>query len=42
MVRGYTTYYNPDGSQYVETVAVPLIEILDFYQMVFHEKLHYQ
>ena len=42
MVRGYTTYYNYDGSQYVETVAVPLIEILDFYQMVFHEKLHYQ
>lgn len=42
MVRGYTTYYNPDGSQYVETVAVPLIEILDYYQMIFHEKLHYQ
>ena len=42
MVRGYTTYYNADGSQYVETVAVPLCEILDFYQIVFHEKLHYQ
>lgn len=42
MIRGYTTYDNPDGSQYIETVAIPLIEILDFYQTVFHEKLHYQ
>ena len=42
MIRGYTTYYNPDGSQYIETVAVPLCEILDYYQIVFHEKLHYQ
>ena len=42
MVRGYTTYYNDDGSTYVETVAVPLIEILDYYQTIFHEKLHYQ
>ncbi len=42
MLRGYTTYYTPDGNEYVETVAIPLIEILDYYQMVFHEKLQYQ
>ena len=42
MVRGYTTYYNDDGSQYTETVAVPLIEILDYYQVIFREKLQYQ
>lgn len=42
MVRGYTTYdYNPNES-YTETVAVPLGEILDYYEMIFHEKLHYQ
>ncbi|MGN1158463.1 MAG: trypsin-like peptidase domain-containing protein [Agathobacter sp.] len=42
MVRGYTTYYEGNGYEYVETVAVPLCEILDYYQTIFHEKLHYQ
>ena len=37
MVRGYTTY--PD---YVETVAVPLKQILDYYEKVFEEPVHYQ
>ena len=37
MVRGYTEY-----DTYTETVAVPLGEILDYYEMVFHEKLQYQ
>lgn len=42
MLRGYTTYYQTDGTTYTETVAIPLCEILDYYQMVFHEKLQYQ
>ena len=37
MVRGYTDY-----GTYIETVAVPLGEILDYYEMIFHEKLQYQ
>ncbi len=42
MIRGYTVYDNADGSSYQETVAVPLCEILDYYEMIFHERLHYQ
>lgn len=42
MIRGYTVYDQADGSSYQETVAVPLCEILDYYEMIFHEKLHYQ
>lgn len=41
MVRGYTTY-DMGSYSYVETVAVPLSEILDFYEMTFHAKLQYQ
>lgn len=41
MVRGYTTY-NVGSFSYIETVAVPLCEILDFYEMTFHQKLQYQ
>lgn len=37
MVRGYNTYSNDS----VETVAVPLKEILDYYQRVFNEPLQY-
>ena len=37
MIRGYTDY-----GTHIETVAVPLSEILDYYEMVFHEKLQYQ
>lgn len=42
MVRGFTTYDTADGESYQETVAVPLGEILDYYEMIFHERLHYQ
>lgn len=38
MVRGYTTY----DAGYVETVAVPLGEILTYYELIFREKLQYQ
>ncbi len=34
MIRGYTNYPG-----YIETVAVPLSDIMDYYEMVFHEKL---
>lgn len=37
MIRGYTEY---DG--YLETVAVPLNEILSYFEIVFKYKIHYQ
>lgn len=37
MIRGYTEY---DG--YTETVAVPLSEILSYFEIVFKYKIHYQ
>ncbi len=37
MVRGYTDY-----ETYIETVAVPLSEILDYYEMVFKTRVEYQ
>ena len=37
MIRGYIDY-----GTYTETLAVPLGEILDFYEMIFHSKLQYQ
>ena len=36
MIRGYTDYYT-----YVETVAVPLNEILEYYEWIFKEKVQY-
>ena len=37
MMRGYTTYPG-----YTETVAVPLSEILSYFEIVFKYKIHYQ
>lgn len=37
MVRGYTDYVN-----YTETVAVPLSEILDYFELVFKYRIEYQ
>ena len=37
MIRGYTEY---DG--YSETVAVPLSEILNYFEIIFKYKIHYQ
>ena len=37
MIRGYTDYYT-----YMETVAVPLDEILNYYQVIFKKKVQYQ
>ena len=37
MMRGYTEYEN-----YSETVAVPLSEILSYFEIVFKYKIHYQ
>ena len=37
MVRGYTDYVT-----YTETVAVPLDEILEYYQLIFKKKVQYQ
>lgn len=37
MIRGYTDYYT-----YIETVAVPLNEILEYYEWIFKEKVQYQ
>ena len=34
--------FRPDGSSYVENIAIPLCEILDFYEMTFRKKLQYQ
>ncbi len=38
MMRGFTTY----SEDYVETVAIPLPIILDYYEGVFDEKVQYQ
>ncbi len=37
MIRGYTDY-----ETYIETVAVPLSEILDYYEAVFKTRIEYQ
>ena len=37
MIRGYTNY-----DSYTETVAVPLSEILNYFEIVFKYKVHYQ
>lgn len=37
MVRGYTDYYT-----YTETIAVPLDEILNYYEVIFKKKVQYQ
>lgn len=37
MVRGYTNY-----DTYTETVAVPLSEILSYFEIIFKYKIHYQ
>ena len=37
MMRGYTEYHG-----YIETVAVPLNELLSYFEIVFKYKIHYQ